>query len=127
MNLFEYLLQNAVDEKLAILSREEQVTYAQLKAMAEQYAFALENFGIQKGERVAILAENSAFWVATYLAILKMGAVAVPIPQRLSAETLRKLIEMMDIKAYCLDSARFTFYQSEFAKDAKLIFPSFSF
>ena len=34
--------------------------------------------GVAKGDRVGLFADNSLFWVGSYLGILKAGAVALP-------------------------------------------------
>jgi long-chain acyl-CoA synthetase len=49
-------------------------------------ARALESWGIRKGDRVAILAENRPEWTMTDFAILSLGAVTVPIYSTQTAE-----------------------------------------
>jgi long-chain acyl-CoA synthetase len=55
------------------------ITYQQLQAKVQQIATKLHGRNIKKGDKVAILGENSPNWVISYLAITSMGAVAVPI------------------------------------------------
>ncbi|MFN8452224.1 MAG: AMP-binding protein [Anaerolineae bacterium] len=55
-----------------------QTTYGELAQRTEQIAATLHALGVSKGDRVGLVAENSVFWVACYLAILKLGAVATP-------------------------------------------------
>src|SRR5471032_1560583 len=45
--------------------------------------------GIQKGDRVAILAENRLEWLVADMAILSIGAVNVPLHAPLSAQQIR--------------------------------------
>lgn len=55
------------------------LSYADLALRVKQAALSLLEEGIKKGEPVAILAENSPDWGVVYLAIVRIGAVAVPI------------------------------------------------
>ncbi len=53
--------------------------YDALAGMARGVASRLAAGGVGKGDRVALLAENDAHWCATFLGILRLGAVAVPL------------------------------------------------
>ena len=53
------------------------LSYSQLKDMVDRMATCLADFGIKKGDRVAILLPNMIPCVAAYYAILKIGGVAV--------------------------------------------------
>ena len=55
------------------------LTYAALGESIRLLTAALLARGITKGERVAILAENSPSWGVVYLAVTRCGALAVPI------------------------------------------------
>ncbi len=57
----------------------EQVTYDELQRMAEAIAAGLAGRGVAAGDRCAILADNDARWCAVYLAVLRLGAIAVPL------------------------------------------------
>jgi len=63
----------------------ERVTYHDLQGMAEAVARWLVTHGITPGDRCAILADNDARWCAVYLAMLRIGAVAVPLDTNYSA------------------------------------------
>lgn len=106
MNVYDYLLEMSHNDAVAVLSRQGQVTHAELRVEAGRVAFTLARAGVRRGERVGILAENSPFWIACYLGILKAGAVAVPFPARLSTEKLRALAELTGCVALCADAAR---------------------
>jgi long-chain acyl-CoA synthetase len=54
-------------------------SYRQLLADAAEQAAWLDGRRVTVGDRVAILADNDARWVATYLGILRLGAIAVPL------------------------------------------------
>jgi long-chain acyl-CoA synthetase len=55
------------------------LTYRDLTAAAGRFTAWLQAAGIERGDRCAILADNDATWVAAYLGILRIGAVAVPL------------------------------------------------
>lgn len=58
-------------------------SYAQLDALRWQATRALMAAGIEEGDRVAVWAPNSRFWIAAALAIHSAGAVLVPVNTRL--------------------------------------------
>jgi len=55
------------------------LTFGEIRQKVHQTALLLLKKNIQKGDRVAILGENSPNWVISYLATVAIGAVAVPI------------------------------------------------
>jgi len=54
-------------------------TYLDLKKLVRQISKVLQWKKLKKGDRVAILSENSPLWGAAYLGIVSSGRVAVPI------------------------------------------------
>ncbi|MGH9032295.1 MAG: AMP-binding protein, partial [Acidimicrobiia bacterium] len=50
-----------------------------MDAESNRFAHALAGLGVDHGDRVASLLENSAAQVVTFFATLKLGAIAVPI------------------------------------------------
>jgi long-chain acyl-CoA synthetase len=62
------------------------VTYAQLGEIVQEIALGLIDLGIEKGERVCILANTRPEWSYADMAITETGAVVVPIYQTNSAE-----------------------------------------
>jgi long-chain acyl-CoA synthetase len=64
-------------DSMALLFQGYQVTFSQLKEMVDRFATALVEFGINKGDIVAIVLPNIIPCVVAYYAILKVGAIAV--------------------------------------------------
>ncbi|HBZ66444.1 MAG TPA: AMP-dependent synthetase [Bacteroidales bacterium] len=58
---------------------EEPITYNQLNDRILSVSAFLEQLGVSPGTRVAILSVNMPNWAITYLAIVNIGAVVVPI------------------------------------------------
>ena len=71
----------------------EQVTYRELQGQAQAIAGWLAGHSINVGDRCAILADNDARWCAVYLAMLRIGAVAVPLDTNYSAAQVTTVIE----------------------------------
>jgi long-chain acyl-CoA synthetase len=69
---------SAQPDKIALICDSTRTSYAQLDAWANAWAAALTERGVQRGDRVATLLENSAQAVVTLLAALKCGAVIMP-------------------------------------------------
>src|SRR6188472_2302184 len=71
----------------------ETTTYDELVIEASRIASWLAGAGLAPGDRAAILADNDARWVATYLGILWMGAVAVPLDTAYKATQVHAVLE----------------------------------
>jgi acyl-CoA synthetase (AMP-forming)/AMP-acid ligase II len=80
-------------EKLAARDSSRSLTFRQWNSRANRLANALLGLGLQKGDRVSILAYNSIEWMEIYVAMAKAGLVAVPINFRLTPSEMRYIIE----------------------------------
>jgi long-chain acyl-CoA synthetase len=70
----------------------ERMTYRELASKTGQAASWLTTHGVERGDRVAILARNDGSWCSAYLGILRAGAVAVPLDTNYSVDQLAKLL-----------------------------------
>ncbi len=84
-DLKEAMLFKRGDQWIPITSRE---LYRDVVGVAR----ALQNWGIQKGDRVAILSENRPEWAIADFAALSFGAATVPIYATLTAEQTLHLL-----------------------------------
>jgi long-chain acyl-CoA synthetase len=75
------------------------ISYRRADDEARRMAAALAAHGVKRGDRVAILSKNCWHWIVADLAILSLGAVSVPYYPTLSAESLREVIALSDLKA----------------------------
>ena len=64
---------------VALISRGKQTTYGELREQAGRLRGGMVAAGIQPGDRVAVIAANNWYFVVSWLAILGVGAVAVPL------------------------------------------------
>lgn len=86
MNL-AHIIDRHPHEHVAIISRGVETTYGQLTDDVARVRGGLTKLGVGRGDRVALLCGNGLYFVETYLAVLGLGAVVVPLnPQSPSPE-----------------------------------------
>jgi long-chain acyl-CoA synthetase len=78
MNLVE-MIEGHVDERLALITRNREITYGELRDQVARLRGGLQGLGVSPGDRVAILCANNDLFVLSYLAVVGMGAIAVPL------------------------------------------------
>ncbi len=94
-------------DSVALVSRGRETTYGQLAEQASRLRGGLADLGIGSGDRVAIIANNNWYFVVSYLGILGMGAVAVPLnPQAPPLEFARELSAVGAVAAVIGPAAR---------------------
>lgn len=74
-------------------------TWKQAETQARQVASGLVSLGLSKGDKVAILAKNSAEWFISDWAIMMAGMISVPIYATASEKTIRYILEHSEAKA----------------------------
>jgi long-chain acyl-CoA synthetase len=67
------------DDAPALVSRGQVTTYGELRRQVGELRGGLSRLGLAPGDRVAIVSANNWFFVTSYLAVLGVGAVAVPL------------------------------------------------
>lgn len=103
MNTADYLLQNADDRKIALIEKRSQTTYKELRSASARILGELLAKNIRPSDRIAILADNSLFWVASYLSILKLSGVAVFLPTVSTGEDLRNKLDFVSTNTLLVD------------------------
>ncbi|MGI8386132.1 AMP-binding protein [Robertmurraya sp. P23] len=69
------------------------LTYGELVSNGRKLACWLKAKGIQKGDRVALLAPNSVMYFELLFACSKLGAIFVPINWRLTSREIEYILE----------------------------------
>ncbi|ERT10386.1 non-ribosomal peptide synthetase, partial [Photorhabdus temperata] len=100
--LFEQQAEKTPDA-IALVYGEHILSYAELNARANRLARRLIEQGIRSDDRVAVLLERSVELVVAQLAILKAGAVYVPIDPRVPDERKHWLINDCSAKLLLTD------------------------
>ncbi len=97
--LIHHFIENAADrnpDKIAIVHDDHRVSYGSLNAQAESLAGQLAGSGVKKGDRVVLLLENSADYIISYYAALKVGAVVAPMNPGLKPDGLQYLLDELE-------------------------------
>ena len=75
-------------EAMLLLPDGERYTYAELNARANRLANWMRELGVEKGDRVSILAHNSVAYIDLFYGLAKIGAILAPLNWRLVAPEL---------------------------------------
>lgn len=103
MNTSDYLLANTVSDHVALADSGDLYTFGQLRSASGRLAAELTALDLPPGSRVGILGPNSLFWVAAYLAVMKLGHVAVPLSDKLAPGDVRRNIGIAGCAALFAD------------------------
>src|SRR5438132_9641092 len=75
-NLFDRLFRSERSAHAAVLYEHRVITYAELREATVWTAEALHALGIAHGDRVGILLNDSPEFIASFVAIISLGAIA---------------------------------------------------
>jgi acyl-CoA synthetase (AMP-forming)/AMP-acid ligase II len=103
-NVAEAILSGGQDDAPAIWYGREVVTHGALRAAVCALGARLLDAGCAKGERVGIWSENSPFFVAAYLGVIRAGLCAVPFPVDFAESTMERLVASTGMKRVLVSS-----------------------
>jgi fatty-acyl-CoA synthase len=69
----------------------ERVTYRAFHARSNQLGRALQRLGVRRGDRVAVIANNRAEYPLIYFAVIKLGAIVVPVNARFTPDEVANI------------------------------------
>lgn len=85
--------------KLAVRDSRRSLSFAQWDVRARRLANGLRGLGLEKGDRVALLAYNCAEWMELYAGLAAAGLVAVPINFRLTPPEIAYIVQHSEARA----------------------------
>ena len=92
-------------DMVAVSIDDRRVTYAELDARAVDTAVRLRERGIGAGDRVAVLFNNGLHFVVMLHALIKLGAILVPLNTRLTAAEIAWQLDDVRAKLLIFDAA----------------------
>lgn len=104
---------------VAIIFRDKTLTFSDLEAEACRFANLMLEYGVKKGDRVAINAFNSHYYPISLLGLSKIGAAQVPVNYMLNSEEISYVISHSGAKVFLVEDSLLPLVESR-----KELFPS---
>ncbi|MCM3584674.1 AMP-binding protein [Mesobacillus maritimus] len=104
-HLFQVLV-NAAEkypEKEALVSNEKRLTYKEFVTQSLAIAGNLQQYEVKKGDRIALLVDNSMEFALLVFAIAKIGAIFVPLNTKLKEKELKYMLAQSEAKVLVSD------------------------
>lgn len=79
------------------------LTYRELGDLARAQAAALDDLGLDRGDRVAVVSHNAGRLLASFFGVAGFGRVLVPVNFRLNATEIRYIVEHCGAKVLLVD------------------------
>lgn len=102
VSLHEAILRQTIKspDRVAVVEHKtsEQLTYSELNASAEYLAHHLTEYGLRAGEFVGVLLDRSIELLVAHLAILKAGAISLPLNTDYPRERIRYMLRDTDAR-----------------------------
>lgn len=91
--LIDYSVQHFANQPAISFVDGNTLTYAELGKKIVEIRFLLNNFGLQKGDKVAIYSNNMPNWVIAYFAIISEGMIVLPILPDFNRDEVMNVLE----------------------------------
>ena len=126
VTLGEYFEQTAEGhpEKTALIFRERRITWAELKQRVDRLTLAFIDLGIRRGDMIVILFPNRPEFILTLLAAARLGAISVPVSERLRRKEIEYILRQTEAKAVVSVSEFWGFSFSDLFQDLRQTIPT---
>ena len=99
MGLYDFTIYHLIkrnaklySNRTALISSDVKITHQRCLEIVDQLAVGLQQAGIEKGDRLGVLAQNCLEFVYLYGAAAKLGAIMLPVNWRLKPEELEYVV-----------------------------------
>lgn len=82
----------------------EAITFREMGRKVSDFQYRLLSLGVGRGSRVAIVGVSTPEWAMAYLAVMSLGATAVPIMEDFPVDDIKHLIGFSEAEALVLSS-----------------------
>jgi fatty-acyl-CoA synthase len=91
-------------DREAVVDENLRLTYTEFGKRCDRWSAALQQLGVNKGDRVAYIAPNTHAQLESFYAVPQIGAVLVPINYRLIADDFAYIIQHSGATVVCVHS-----------------------
>ncbi len=128
LNIADYFLTDRLrhgqGDRVALRGAEGTTTYAEIDALADSYAAALTEVGVEPEDRVFVAMPDGPDFVGAFFGILKVGAVVVMVNPALGEDRIVELFEHCEPRALVDSSLDGGFARLSDRFDARLVTPA---
>jgi len=83
-----------------------EISYDRLGEMVGRFAAALSELGVSPQDRVALISKPRAAWATSFFAILRCGAVVVPLDPELQAGEIGRILTEAEVKGVIVSGGK---------------------
>ena len=76
-----------------------EISYNRLGEMVARLAGALDDLGVKKGDKVALISKPRVAWATAFFAILRCGAAVVPLNPELQQNEIERILTEAEVKS----------------------------
>jgi long-chain acyl-CoA synthetase len=121
-HFFERVIEKYADYPSLALVGDAPFTYREFGRRVNELKSTLWSVGIKKRDKVAILGHSSPNWAIAYMAVITMGAVAVPILEEFPVADIDHIMRHAEIKAVFISKRHYENLNLESLKQIRMVF-----
>ena len=102
MNFTQYIFEESriLNDKIAIFHKDKVISYSELYSLILKIIGKIESLKIKPKENIILMADNSFFFVASYLAIIGSGRIVVPIHPDFGKQNFQFVRQSCDVNIF---------------------------
>ena len=90
-------------DAIAVTDGDTEISYAALLAEVDDASRRLVALGVDRQDRVVVVGNNTWQWIVCYLATMRIGAISVPMNNRLAPSQVGELLEILGARIVLAD------------------------